>query len=81
MAWLSKYQLGFKLFCILNRLKVGSYDFKYVIDTKTYYVVLYDINNIGVYAGIYNPEHEHLSDALIRLMETIDLINKQNGCK
>ncbi len=76
MGWLTNKRLGVKLLSICNELKNGFYELKRNTKNNNYYVVLYDCNNIGVFSGMYNIEHKHLTDGLIRLMETINMINK-----
>lgn len=76
MNSLNKKKLGIKLIHILNKLTTGSYELKQNTSKGTYHVVLYSSNNVGVFAGIYNVNHKHLGDGLIRLQETIELINK-----
>lgn len=76
MNFLDKKKLGIKLIHILDKLSSGSYELKQNISEGTYRVVLYTRNNVGVFAGIYNINHKHLGDGLVRLQETIELINK-----
>ena len=76
MSYLNKKNLGIKLIHILNKLNNGSYELKQNTSEGTYHVVLYSRNNVGVFAGIYNVNHKHLGDGLVRLQETIELINK-----
>ena len=76
MNWLSNKRLGIKLLSICNELEFGKYEITKHTENNTYHVVLYDVNDVGVYAGIFNINHKHLIDALIRLAESVNRINK-----
>lgn len=76
MAYLTTEKLGIKLINILNKLEKGKYELKQHIENGTYHIVLYNTANYGVYAGIYNINHVHLDNGLIRLQETISILNK-----
>lgn len=75
MSCLNKKKLGIKLIHILDKLTTGSYELKQNTTEGTYHVVLYSSNNVGVFAGIYNVNHKHLGDGLVRLQETIEFVN------
>ena len=76
MICLTNKKLGIKLIHILNKLKDATYELKQNTSKGTYHVVIYSRNNVGVFAGIYNINHKYLDDGLIRLQETINMINK-----
>ena len=76
MSCLTTKKLGIKLIHILNKLEKGRYELQQCIENGTYHVVLYNTANYGVYAGIYNINHAHLDNGLIRLQQTITTLNK-----
>ena len=76
MAYLTTKRLGIKLIHILNKLEKGKYELQQIPENGTYHVVLYNNANYGVHAGIYNVNHAHLGDALIRLQENVSNLNK-----
>ena len=76
MNCLTTKKLGIKLIHILNKLEKGRYELQQYVGNGTYHIVLYNTANYGVYAGIFNINHVHLSDGLIRLQETITTLNK-----
>lgn len=75
MICLTNKKLGIKLIHILNKLKDATYELKQNTSEGTYHVVIYSRNNVGVFAGIYNVNHKHLGDGLVRLQETIEFVN------
>lgn len=75
MICLTNKKLGIKLIHILNKLKDAKYELTQNTSEGTYHVVIYSRNNVGVFAGLYNINHKHLKDALIRLQEIIEFIN------
>ena len=61
---------------IFKEGEVSKYELTQNTSEGTYHVVIYSRNNVGVFAGIYNINHKHLGDGLVRLQETIEFINK-----
>lgn len=76
MTYLTKKKLGIKLIHILDKLEKGKYELQQIPENGTYHVVLYNNANYGIFAGIYNINHPHLNDGLIRLQETISFLNE-----
>lgn len=75
MICLTTKMLGIKLIHILNKLKNGYYELKRDKE-NTYHIILYNNADYGVYAAIYNINNKYIYEALSRLQETIDIINK-----
>ena len=75
MICLTTKMLGIKLIHILNELKNGYYELKRDKE-NTYHIVLYNNVDYGVYSAIYNINNKYIYEALSRLQETIDTINK-----
>lgn len=74
MPELTNNYLGIKLIKTLNKLEKGYYELKITKD-NTYHVVLYNNTDYGVYAAIYNEKHKYIEEQLLRLDNTIQLIN------
>lgn len=76
MKDLTKNELGIVIINILNELKNGRYEFSYNTKKNRYDVVLYNTADYGVYAAIYIPNSDIISDQLLRLDSAVELINK-----
>lgn len=76
MKELTKNELGIVIINILNELKNGRYEFSYSNKKNRYDLVLYNCADYGVYAAIYIPNTNILSDQMERLKHTIEVINK-----
>lgn len=76
MKNLTKNELGIVILNILNELKNGRYELEYNTKKGRYDVVLYNGADYGVYAAIYIPNTNILSDQIERLKHTIEVINK-----
>ena len=76
MKSLTKNELGIIIINILNELKNGRYEFSYDTKKNRYDLVLYNGADYGVYAAIYIPNTNILSDQMERLKNTIEVINK-----
>ena len=76
MSYITNKSLGIKLINILDQLKVGRYELTRHTENNTYHLVLYNKCNTGVYAAIYNINHKFLNNSLIRLKNTINIINE-----
>lgn len=76
MKELTKNELGIVIINILNELKNGKYELSYNTKKNRYDVVLYNSADYGVYAAIYIPNSDILSDQIKRLKNTIEVINK-----
>lgn len=74
MNILTNKSLGVKLINTLNKLEKGHYELKKTKD-NVYHVVLYNNTDYGVYAAIYNEKHKYIEEQLLRLDNTIQLIN------
>lgn len=74
MICLTNKKLGIKLISILNKLERGYYELKKTKD-NIYHVVLYNNTDYGVYAAIYNEKYKCIEERLLRLENTIQLIN------
>lgn len=76
MKELTKNELGIIIINILNELKNGRYEFSYNTKKNRYDVVLYNTADYGVYASIYIPNTDILSDQIERLKSAIEVVNK-----
>ena len=76
MKELTKNELGIVIINILNKLKNGRYELSYDNKSNKYKLVLYNTADYGVYAAIYIPNSNILSDQMERLKHTIEVINK-----
>lgn len=76
MKDLTKNELAIAIINIVNKLKNGRYELSYDTKSGKYKLVLYNTADYGVYAAIYIPNSDIISDQLLRLDSAVELINK-----
>lgn len=76
MKTLTIDELEVKLTNILDTITNGTYTITQNENKDCCHVVIYDNAKVGVFAGLYPVNHKNNEKALLRLEETIQLINK-----